>query len=101
MAVSHYAYLKLKMLGNNGSTMTIHESFSHPDNFDKDFQKIASKFVVREELNALDVLSDHKQPPADNQNTKSDEFDTAKEAKKHQVHPSDPKKTVNASVSSW
>ena len=98
MAVPHYAYLKLKMPGNNGTTITVHGSFSRSDNCDKDFQKIASKFGVREELNALDVLTNHTHPPADNRNTKSDEFDAAKEAKKHQVHPSDPKKIVNASA---
>jgi hypothetical protein len=95
MAVPHYAYLKLKMPGNNGTTITVHGSFSWSDNCDKDFQKIASKFGVREERNALDLLTDHMKPHADNRNTKSDEFDVAKEAKKHQVHPSDPKKTIN------
>jgi hypothetical protein len=55
------------------------------------------KFGVREELNALDVVTDHTQPSTDNRNAKSDEFDVAKEAKKHQVHPSDLKKTVNTS----
>ena len=98
MAVPHYAYLKLKMPGNNGTAITVHGSFSRSDNCDRDFQKIASKFGVREELNALDVVTDHTQPPADNRNTKSDEFDVAKEAKKHQVHPSDPKKMVNTSA---
>jgi hypothetical protein len=86
------------MPGNNGTTITIHGSFSRSDNCDKDFQKIASKFGVREELNALDVLADHKQPPTANRNGKTDEFDATKEAKKHQVYPSDPKKTVNTSA---
>ncbi|XP_051208389.1 uncharacterized protein [Lolium perenne] len=89
---------ELKMPGNNGTTITVHGSFSRSDNCDKDFQKIASKFGVREELNALDVLTDHKQPPTDNRSTRADEFDVAKEAKTHQVHPSDPKKTINASA---
>jgi hypothetical protein len=29
---------------------------------------------------------------------RTDEFDVAKEAKKQQVHPTDPKKTVNTSA---
>ena len=86
------------MPGNNGTTITVHGSFSRSDNCDREFQKIASKFGVKEELNALDVVTDHTQPPADNRNVKSDEFDVAKEAKKQQVHPSDPKKTVNTSA---
>lgn len=83
MAVPHYAYLKLKMPENNGTTINVHGSFSRSDKCDRDFQKIVSKFGVREELSALDVITDHTQPPADNRNTKSDEFDVAKEAKKH------------------
>ncbi|XP_051211328.1 uncharacterized protein [Lolium perenne] len=98
MAVPHYAYLKLKMRGNNGTTLTVHGSFSRSDNYDRDFQKIASKFGAREELNAVDAVTDHAQPPADNRNVRSDEFDAAKEAKKQQVHPSDRKKTVNTSA---
>jgi hypothetical protein len=98
MAVPHYAYLKLKMPGNNGTTLTIHGSFSRSDSCDRDFQKIASKFGAKEELNAVDAVTDHAQPPADNRSARSDEFDVAKEAKKLQVHPSDPKKTVNTSA---
>ena len=98
MAVPHYAYLKLKMPGNNGTAITIHGSFSCSDSCDRDFQKIASKFGAREELNAIDAITDHTKPPADNRNVRSDEFDVAKEAKKQQVHPSDPKKTVNTSA---
>jgi hypothetical protein len=98
MAVPHYTYLKLKMTGNNGTVITIHGSFSRSDSCDRDFQKIASKFGAREEHNAVDAITDHTKPPADNRNVRSDEFDVAKEAKKHQVHPSDLKKTVNTSA---
>ncbi|XP_051213592.1 uncharacterized protein [Lolium perenne] len=98
MVVPHYAYLKLNMPGNNGIAITVYGSFSRSDNCDREFQKIASKFGVMEELNAIDAITDHTQPPTDNRNTKSDEFDITKEAKKHQVHPSDPKKTVNVSA---
>ncbi|XP_051229490.1 uncharacterized protein [Lolium perenne] len=98
MVVPHYAYLKLKMPGNNGTVITVHGSFSRSDNCDREFQKIASKFGVREELNAIDAITDHTQPPDDNRNTKSEEFVVTKEAKKHQVHPSDLKKTVNVSA---
>src|SRR4051812_45294795 len=30
MAIPHYAYLKLKMSGNNGTTLTVHGSFLDP-----------------------------------------------------------------------
>ncbi|KAK1613374.1 hypothetical protein QYE76_037047 [Lolium multiflorum] len=68
MAIPHYAYRKLKMPGNNGTTITVHGSFSRSDSCDRDFQKIASKFGIKEELNALDVVTDHTKPPADNRN---------------------------------
>jgi hypothetical protein len=95
MAVPHCAYLKLKMPGNNGMSITVHGSFLRSDNCDKDFQRIASKFGVKQELNALEATTDHKLPPTDNRTPKSDEFDINAEAKKAQVHPADPKKTVN------
>jgi hypothetical protein len=98
MAVPHYAYLKLKMPGNNGTPITVHGSFARSDTCDREFQKIASKFGAKEELNAIDAAVDHTQPPADNRNVRSDEFDATKEAKKLQVHPNDPKKTVNISA---
>ena len=98
MAVPHYAYLKLKMPGNNGTPITVHGSFARSDTCDREFQKIASKFGAKEELNAIDAATDHTQPPADNRNVRSDEFNATKEAKKLQVHPTDPKKTVNVSA---
>jgi hypothetical protein len=71
MAVPHSGYLMLKMPGNNRTTITVRRSLSRSDNCDKDFQKIASKFEVKEELNALDVLTNHKQPPIDNRSAKN------------------------------
>ncbi|KAK1607422.1 hypothetical protein QYE76_031095 [Lolium multiflorum] len=59
MAIPHYAYLKLKMPGNNGTPITIHGSFARSDTCDREFQKIASKFGAKEELNAIDAAVDH------------------------------------------
>jgi hypothetical protein len=64
MAVPYYAYLKLKMSGNNGTSLTVHGSFLRSDNCDKDFPKIAYKFKVKQELNALQVEVDHTLPPS-------------------------------------
>jgi hypothetical protein len=50
MAVPHYAYLKLKMPGNNGTNITVYGSFSRSDNCDRDFQRIAAKFGLRQEI---------------------------------------------------
>ncbi|KAK1628505.1 hypothetical protein QYE76_002820 [Lolium multiflorum] len=50
MVVPHYAYLKLKMPGNNGTNITVYGSFSRSDNCDRDFQRIAAKFGVKQEI---------------------------------------------------
>ncbi|KAK1662350.1 hypothetical protein QYE76_050509 [Lolium multiflorum] len=50
MAVPHYAYLKLKMPGNNGTNITVYGSFSRSDNCDHDFQRIAAKFGPQQEI---------------------------------------------------
>jgi hypothetical protein len=44
---------KLKMLGNNGTNITVHGSFSRSDNCDRGFQKIAAKFGVRQEVKVI------------------------------------------------
>jgi hypothetical protein len=48
--VPHYAYLKLKMPGNNGTNITVYGSFSRSDNCDRDFQRIAAKFGSQQEI---------------------------------------------------
>jgi hypothetical protein len=88
----------LKMPGNNGTTITVRRSFSRSKNCDREFQKIASKFGVKQELNAFDVLTDHKQPPADNKASKPDELDASKKSKKQQMDPTAPKETINTST---
>ncbi|KAK1662699.1 hypothetical protein QYE76_050858 [Lolium multiflorum] len=50
MDVPHYAYLKLKMPGNNGTNITVYGSFSRSDNCDRDFQRIAAKFGLQQEI---------------------------------------------------
>jgi hypothetical protein len=39
---THYAYLKLKMPGNNRTNITVQESLSRFDNCDREFEKIAT-----------------------------------------------------------
>ncbi|KAK1649261.1 hypothetical protein QYE76_067066 [Lolium multiflorum] len=77
MDVPHYAYLKLKMHGNNGTNITVYGSFSRSDNCDHEFQRIAAKFGLRQETDdfpskssALDSKEDErvkkmKKKPAD------------------------------------
>jgi hypothetical protein len=56
MAVPHYAYLKLKMPGNDGTNITVHGSFSRSDNCDREFEKIAAKFGVKQEVKVIDFF---------------------------------------------
>ena len=97
MAVPHYAYLKMKMPGNNGTILTVHGSFLRSDNCDKEFNRIASKFGVRDEHAALAALVDHKQPPVDARKSTGEEFNATEQTMKKQVHPMDLKKNVNVS----
>jgi hypothetical protein len=56
MDVPHYAYLKLKMPVNDGTNITVHDSFSQTDNCDREFQKIAAKFGIKQEIKTLDII---------------------------------------------
>jgi hypothetical protein len=68
------------------------------DNCDREFNKIAAKYGVKEEFAAMASTVDHSQPPADNRTEKSDEIEPSDQTKKLQVSPvDDPKKTANVS----
>ncbi|KAK1699286.1 hypothetical protein QYE76_015983 [Lolium multiflorum] len=49
MVVPHYAYLKLKMPGNNGTNITVYGSFSGSDNCEREFHRIAANFGIKQE----------------------------------------------------
>jgi hypothetical protein len=83
MAVPHYAYLKLKMPGNNGTNITAHGSFSRSDNCDHEFQKIAAKFGVKQET--IDFPS--KQLASRYKDFKLKEYDSIKKSKKKADDP--------------
>ena len=52
MAVPHYAYLKLKMLGPYG-TITINGDFERSDECDRKFNKISESFGAQEQLQEI------------------------------------------------
>jgi hypothetical protein len=89
MAVPHYAYLKLKMPGNNETNITVHGSFSLSDNCDQEFQKIAAKFGIKQEIKTLDIVL--KKSPLDDRASNPEEVDNGKKSKKH---PDDPATSV-------
>ena len=94
MAIPHYAYLKLKMPGNNGTPLTIHGSFLRSDNCDKEFNRIAQKFGVNDKHRALAATVDHKQLLVDARPTTAEEFNPADQTTKKQVHPTESTKTI-------
>ena len=73
MAIPHYAYLQLKMPGNNGTPLIIHGDFQRSDNCNKEFNRIAQGFWKKEHLALADKV-DHHQPPPDGRPSTSDEF---------------------------
>ena len=85
MAVPHYAYLMLKMPGNNGTNITVHGSFSRSDNCDREFQKIAARFGIKQEIQTLDIIP--KQLALEDKESKTKEVDSSKKSKKQ---PDDP-----------
>ena len=95
MAVPHYTYLKMKMPGNTGIPLTIHGSFLRSDNCDKEFNRIAQGFGMKDEHRAYAALVDHTQPPEDGRTPAPDEFNPTDQTSKKQVHPKDVDKTVN------
>jgi hypothetical protein len=88
MDVPHYAYLKLKMPGNNGTNITVHGSFARSDNYDREFQRIAAKFGINKE--AIDFPS--KQLTSGDKEFKLKEDDSVKKLKEK---PDDPASGVS------
>jgi hypothetical protein len=84
MDVPHYAYLKLKMPGNNGTNnITAHGSFSRSDNCDREFQKIGAKFGVKQET----IECPSKQLASRDKDFKLKEDDNVKKSKKKPDNP--------------
>ena len=98
MAVPHYAYLMLKMPGPRG-TITIKGSFTRSDNCDKDFNKISEFFGMQQELANIKESTDLNILTEAQKNAPEAKFDTSSDTKAHQVHPTDPSKTVLVSKS--
>jgi len=98
MAVPHYAYLKLKMPGLKG-VITVTGNFQRSDSCDREFSKISETFGMEEALADLSISNDrtlmqeHKKLAVDRA------FNATNDTRSHQVHPTDPSKTVNVSSS--
>src|SRR4051812_38599919 len=96
MAVPHYAYLKLKMPGSTG-VLTINGSFTKSDQCDRDFHKVSDTFVAEQKLREIPMMIDKSTFPLVSRSESKEygrDFSINSDTVTHQVHPTDPDKTV-------
>ena len=98
MAVPHYAYLKLKMSGPKG-VITITGNFQRSDSCDREFSKISETLGMEEPLADLSISNDRTLMPEHKKLAVDRAFNATNDTRSHQVHPTDPSKTVNVSSS--
>jgi hypothetical protein len=96
MAIPHYAYLKLQMPGNRGA-LTISGTFARSENCDRDFKTLSQAFGTHEELHHIRETTNMDVSPEAHQNAPELTFDTSEDTREHQIHPTDPTKTVRRS----
>jgi hypothetical protein len=94
MAVPHYAYLTLKILGPKG-TITVQGSFEVSNTCGKEFNRLAQPFGMIAEYARLKGETDHNVLPDVGRSLPDQAFDANQDSKKIQVHPTDPNKTTS------
>jgi hypothetical protein len=97
MAVPHYAYLTLKILGPKG-TIIVQGSFEVSNTCDKEFNRMAQTFGMTAEYTRLKGETDHNVLPNVGRSLLDQDFDATQDSKKIQVHPKDPNKTISIAV---
>src|SRR3954463_11837187 len=96
MTVPHYAYLKLKLPGST-SVITINGSFTKSDQCDHDFHKVSDTFGAQQEIKEIAMATDRSVFPLASQSESKEygrDFSIDSDTVTHQVHPTDPEKTV-------
>jgi hypothetical protein len=97
MAVPHYVYLTLKVLGPKG-TITVQGSFEVANTCDREFNRMAQTFGMIAEYEKLKGEMDHNVLPDVGRSLPDQAFDTTQDSKKIQVHPTDPNKMTSIAV---
>jgi hypothetical protein len=97
MAVPHYTYLALKILGPKG-VITVHESFEVLNTCDKEFNRMAQTFGMTAEYARLKGKTDHNVLPDVGRSLPDQAFDATQDSKKVWVYPTDPRKTTSITV---
>jgi hypothetical protein len=96
MAVPHYAYLKLKMPGPAGVIM-VNGSFIKSDQCDRDFHEVSDTFGAQQQLEEIAMVTDKSIFPLARRSESKEfnhDFSVDSDTVTHQVHPTDPEKTV-------
>ena len=94
MAVPHYTYLLWRIPGPNGP-ITVKGSFALADKCDKDFHKLSETFGMQAEYEASKLTTNYDVLPDGGRSLQEQAFDTSKDSKEVQIHPTDPKKTTS------
>jgi hypothetical protein len=97
MAVPHYAYLALKILGPKG-IITVQGSFEVSNTYDKEFNRMAQTFGMTAEYARLKGKTDHNVLPDVGRSLPDQASDATQDSKKARVHPTDPNKTTSIAV---
>jgi hypothetical protein len=97
MAVPHYAYLMLKILGPKGTIM-VQYSFKVSNTCDKEFNRLTQTFGMTAEYVRLKGKTDHNVLPNVGRSLPDQVFDATQDSKKIQVHRTDPNKTTSIAV---
>jgi hypothetical protein len=97
MAVPHYAYLVLKILGPR-RVITIKGSFEVLDTYNKEFNKMAQTFGMMAEYARLKGETDHNVLPDIGRSLPDQAFDSTQDSKIVRVHPTNPAKTTSIAV---
>ena len=98
MAVPHYAYLMLKMPEPKGVIM-VKGDFDHSDRCDIEFSKISQCFGMQEQLEEASLDNNMTIFPVAKKPTYGAAYNATNATTDHQVHPTDPRKTVRGSSS--
>ena len=65
------------------------------DKCDRDFHKLSESFGMQAEYEATKLTTNHDVLPDRGRSLQEQAFDTSKDSKEVQVHPTDPKKTTS------
>ena len=94
MAVPHYTYLLWRIPGPKGP-ITVKGSFALADKCDKDFHKLSETFGMQAEYEASKLTTNYDVLPDGGRSLQEQAFDTSKNSKEVQIHPTDPKKMTS------